>query len=198
MNSKVYPATAPLVVQRGERIRIRLGNLSAMDHHPIHIHGMSFHVVATDGGPVPASAQKPETTVLVPTGTTRDIEWIADNNGDWPMHCHMTHHVMTQMGHDVENLVGVDPGNAGAAAHTMVMGPRGDGDMAEMMMPQPTNTLAMRGTKGPFGTIDMGGMFTVIKVRDVVDEHTAASDYAHPKDTVAREATAAELAEDVP
>ncbi|MCC7535479.1 MAG: copper oxidase, partial [Deltaproteobacteria bacterium] len=76
-NAKSFPATAPLVARTGERIRIRIGNLSAMDHHPIHLHGPSFRVTATDGGPIPEAGQWPETTVLVPTGSTRDIELVA-------------------------------------------------------------------------------------------------------------------------
>ena len=39
LNGKAFPGTAPLVIERGQKVRIRLGNLSAMDHHPIHIHG---------------------------------------------------------------------------------------------------------------------------------------------------------------
>jgi manganese oxidase len=68
-NSKAFPGTAPLVVGKGERVRIRLGNLSPMDHHPLHFHGVNFVVTQTDGGYVPASAQVPETTVLVPVGS---------------------------------------------------------------------------------------------------------------------------------
>lgn len=78
-NGKVYPSTAPLVAKIGDRVRIRLGNLSAMDHHPIHLHGLFFKVIATDGGDIPESAQWPETTVLVSVGSTRTIEFIADN-----------------------------------------------------------------------------------------------------------------------
>ena len=107
-NGKAFPATAPLVVGRGERVRIRLGNLGPMDHHPIHLHGYQFRIVATDGGPVPESAQQPETTVLVAVGQSPDFEFIADEPGDWAMHCHMTHHVMNQMGHDFPNMIGVD------------------------------------------------------------------------------------------
>ncbi len=40
--------------KKGERVRIRLGNLSAMDHHPIHLHGYQFKVTETDGGADPA------------------------------------------------------------------------------------------------------------------------------------------------
>jgi hypothetical protein len=101
--------TPPLVCRQGDRVRIRFGNLSAMDHHPIHLHGHYFKIVATDGGQIPISAQWPETTVLVSTGSTRDVELIADAPGDWAMHCHMTHHVMNQMGHGVPNMIGVKP-----------------------------------------------------------------------------------------
>jgi FtsP/CotA-like multicopper oxidase with cupredoxin domain len=108
-NGKAFPSTEPLLVGKGERVRIRLGNLGPMDHHPIHIHGLWFHVTATDGGYVPASAQRPETTVLVPVGATRVIEFVPPESGDWAMHCHMTHHVMMQMAHGLPNMVGMDP-----------------------------------------------------------------------------------------
>ena len=107
-NGKAFPSTAPLVAQTGDLVRIRFGNLGPMDHHPIHLHGHAFEVVATDGGPVPPSARLPETTVLVPVGATRTVEMIARAAGDWPMHCHMTHHGMNQMGHDAANLIGAD------------------------------------------------------------------------------------------
>jgi FtsP/CotA-like multicopper oxidase with cupredoxin domain len=108
MNGRAYPGTEPLVARTGQRVRIRFGNLSPMDHHPIHLHGHQFKITETDGGPIAASAQWPETTVLVPTGTTRTIELVA-NPGDWIMHCHMLHHVMNQMGHGLPNLIGIDP-----------------------------------------------------------------------------------------
>src|SRR5213075_404131 len=57
MNSKAFPGTQPLVVKLGERVRIRLMNLGAMDHHPIHLHGYDFMITETDGGQVPGSAQ---------------------------------------------------------------------------------------------------------------------------------------------
>ena len=100
----------------GERVRIRIGNLSAMDHHPIHLHGYQFKITETDGGQIPESAQWPETTVLVPVGSTRTIEFVADEPGDWAMHCHMTHHVMNQMGHGTPNMIGVKPGASTSAS----------------------------------------------------------------------------------
>ncbi|MFT3733414.1 MAG: multicopper oxidase domain-containing protein [Hyphomicrobium sp.] len=79
INTKAFPATAPLVCKKGERVRIRLGNLSAMDHHPIHLHGylLQGHRDRRRGR-LPQSAQWPETAVLVPVGTTRTIELVAD------------------------------------------------------------------------------------------------------------------------
>ncbi|MET0285559.1 MAG: copper oxidase, partial [Polyangiales bacterium] len=77
-NSKAFPATQPLLVGKGERVRLRFGNLGPMDHHPIHLHGTNFVMTATDGGYVPKSAQYPETTVLVPVGATRVVEFVAD------------------------------------------------------------------------------------------------------------------------
>jgi FtsP/CotA-like multicopper oxidase with cupredoxin domain len=189
-NSKSFPGTAPLLVGRGERVRIRLGNLSPMDHHPIHIHGVSFKVTATDGGYVPESAQRPETTVLVPVGSTRVIEFVPDEPGDWAMHCHMTHHVMTQMGHGLPQLVGADMRRVDRRMSRiqpgyMTMGTRGMGNMGEMEMPIPDNSLPMRGAPGPFGYIDMGGMFTILKVREDPDRADPSAWYQYPPGSVA-------------
>ncbi len=200
-NGKGYPATAPLVAERGDLVRIRIGNLGPMDHHPIHLHGYAFQVVETDGGPVPPSARWPETTVLVPVGSVRVVEFVADALGDWPMHCHMTHHVMNQMGHDVPNLIGADVRGVDAsigrlAPGYMTMGHDGMGAMASMKMPLPRNSISMLASPGPFGPIDMGGMFTILKVRERLEGDGDPGWYEHPAGTVASEATAADLARD--
>ncbi|MBP6627843.1 MAG: copper oxidase [Kofleriaceae bacterium] len=198
-NSKAFPATEPLVAEVGDRVRIRLGNLGPMDHHPIHLHGYAFEVTYTDGGPVPKAARWPETTVLVPVGATRVIELVADVPGDWAMHCHMTHHVMNQMGHDAPNLVGADVRGLDkkigrVVPGYMTMGSTGMGDMMEMS--QPDNSISMLGGDGPFGMIDMGGMFTVLKVRDKLTGDKDPGWYEHPKGTVADEATDDDLSRD--
>ncbi|MFO0558486.1 MAG: copper oxidase [Polyangiales bacterium] len=200
-NSKSFPATEPIVCQRGERVRIRLGNLSPMDHHPIHLHGLNFKITATDGGYIPEHAQHPATTVLVQTGSAKVIEFVPEEPGDWAMHCHMTHHVMMQMGHNAPPTVGantrrLDRRMSRVIPDYMTMGTTGMGGMGEMPMPMPENSLPMRGGPGPFGYVDMGGMFTVLKVRERLagDERTAW--FSHPNGTVSGPADEARMRAD--
>lgn len=96
MNGKAAPATTPLVARLGDRVRIRIVNLG-MDHHPIHLHGNTFYVTGTEAGRVPEAAWTPVNTVLVGVAQARDIEFEANNPGDWMLHCHMPHHMMNQM-----------------------------------------------------------------------------------------------------
>jgi len=96
MNGKAGPATTPLIVKLGERVRIRLVNLG-MDHHPMHLHGHQFYVTGTEGGRIRTTAVMPENTVLVGVAQARDIEFVANNPGDWHFHCHLPHHMMNQM-----------------------------------------------------------------------------------------------------
>jgi hypothetical protein len=201
MNAKAFLGTEPLVVKKGERVRIRLGNLSATDHHPIHLHGYQFLITETDGGRIPESAQWPETTVLVPVGSTRTIEFVADEPGDWAMHCHMTHHLMNQMGHDIPNLIGVNPGRLDEKVRTllpgyMTMGQTGMADMGEMGMPVPANSIPMVGARGKHDYITMGGMFTVLKVRDRLDSYQDPGWYENPPGTLAMAASTEELRRD--
>jgi manganese oxidase len=186
-NSRVFPGTDPLLVRTGDRVRIRLANLS-MDSHPIHFHGHKFWVTGTDAGPIPQSAWTPENTVNVPVGTSRDIEFVADNPGDWALHCHKSHHVMNQMGHGLPNLLGIDPSTTqrrldALTPGTMVMGTTGMGEMAEHQMAIPRNSIPMRGGVGPYGPIDMGGMFTILKIRDDIDYGRDPGWYEQPRGT---------------
>jgi manganese oxidase len=201
LNGRVFPGTAPLVAKLGERVRIRFGNLSAMDHHPMHLHGYQFRVVESDGGQIATSAQQVETTVLVQVGSTKTIEFVADAAGDWALHCHMTHHVMNQMGHGIPNLLGVDMAGLEEKMQAllpgyMTMGQTGMGEMATMRMPVPVNSIPMRGAEGPFDPITMGGMFTVFKVREGITSYDDPGWFQHPEGTVARPAKPDELRAD--
>jgi hypothetical protein len=70
----------------------------------------------------------------------------------------------------------------------MSMGQNGMGNMGAMQMAVPPNSLPMRGGPGPFGSIDMGGMFTVLKVREHPDSADPSGWYSHPEGSVARAA----------
>lgn len=198
MNAKAFPGTSPLVAKLGEKIRIRFGNLSPMDHHPIHLHGFQFRITDTDGGHIAESAQWPETTVLVPVGSTRVIEFTADEPGDWAMHCHMSHHVMNQMGHGTPNMIGVDSGGVDSQVRRllpayMTMGQTGMGDMGDMHMPAPPNSVPMLGAPGPWDYITMGGMFTILKVRKGITDYSDPGWYTIPPGTQAVRATQEQL-----
>ena len=191
-NSRVFPGIDPLPVRLGSRVRVRMGNLT-MTNHPIHLHGHHFSVSCTDGGWVPESAQWPETTIDVPVGAIRAFDFVANNPGDWAFHCHKTHHAMNAMGHDARNFIGASKKDLAKlvgklAPDAMVMGPTGMA-MDDMEMPAPDNTLPMMTGTGQFGPIEMGGMFTVVKVREGLahDDYADPGPYKHPAGTVARE-----------
>jgi FtsP/CotA-like multicopper oxidase with cupredoxin domain len=179
-NSRVFPGIDSLPVRLGDRVRIRFGNLT-MTNHPIHLHGYHFSVTGTDGGWVPPSARWPEVTIDAPVGAMRAFEFDADAPGDWAFHCHKSHHTMNAMGHNVPTMIGVDHRGmtkrlVSLIPDYMTMGERGMADMGEMEMPLPDNTLPMMSGSGPFGPLEMGGMFTVVKVR----EGLARGDYRDP------------------
>src|SRR6266702_5402598 len=191
-NNRVFPGIDPLPVRLGDPVRVRMGNLTMTDH-PIHLHGHSFAVTCTDGGWVPESAQYPEATTDVPVGAVRVFDVVADNPGDWAFHCHKSHHTMNAMGHDMRNMIGVSKKDLAKAVgklapDAMVMGSTG-GAMGEMEMPAPDNTLPMMTGTGQFGPIEMGGMFTVMKIRENLarNDYRDPGPYRHPPGTVAYE-----------
>ena len=106
-NSRVFPGIDPLPVRLGDRVRVRMGNLS-MTNHPIHLHGHHFVGDLHRWRLGSRHARWPEATIDVPVGTIRAIEFIADNPGDWPFHCHKSHHTMNAMGHNVRNFIGAE------------------------------------------------------------------------------------------
>ena len=192
-NSRAFPGIDSLNVRHGDRVRVRIGNLT-MTNHPIHIHGHEFEVTGTDGGPTPKGSRWPEVTVDVAVGQMRQVEFIADELGDWAMHCHKSHHTMNAMGHDVPNLIGIDHRGLiekiqNLVPEYMLMGERGMADMGEMEMPLPDNTLPMMTGLAQFGAVEMGGMFTVLKVRkdQKPGDYGAPADFAHPPGTVSHE-----------
>jgi hypothetical protein len=192
-NSRVFPGIDPLVVRQGDRVRVRIGNLT-MTNHPIHMHGYHFHVTGTDGGWIPESARIPEVSTDVPVGAMRAYEFAADEPGDWAIHCHKSHHTMNAMGHDVKTFIGVNKKDIARTIRKLVpdympMGAAGMAEMGEMEMPMPDNTLPMMTGFGQFGPMEMGGMFSVVKVRDGLarDDYKDPGPYRNPEGTVAYE-----------
>ena len=196
-NSRVFPGIDPMVVRQGDKVRVRVGNLT-MTNHPIHMHGHEFEVTGTDGGWTRPESRWPEVTTDVAVGQMRAVEFMATDLGDWAFHCHKSHHTMNAMGHDVPTMIGVDHQGVAAKINQlvpgyMVMGERGMADMGEMQMPIPDNTLPMMAGDGPFGAIGMGGMFTTVKVRkdQKPGDYRDPGWYKHPAGSVAYEWTGA-------
>lgn len=198
-NSILYPKIESLVVKKGERVRIRLANVM-MNTHPIHLHGHEFIVTRRGAKKLPPAAQYTENTVLVAPGETRDIELIADNPGDWAFHCHKSHHVMNQMVHDLPNLVGINKQGIEERIKQFfpdfigLMNINGMGDMFEMygtkklmdmgiIMKYPSNIPPI-GNPGPFGVIELGGMFTIFKVRENLTSYVDPGWYQYPPGTI--------------
>jgi FtsP/CotA-like multicopper oxidase with cupredoxin domain len=100
INGKAYPASEPWTVKEGDKVRVRIVNISNLAH-PMHLHGQDFKVIAKDGEPIAQANQQWMNTLNVAPGETYDIAFIADNPGNWVFHCHELHHT--------ENN-GVEPG----------------------------------------------------------------------------------------
>jgi hypothetical protein len=108
-NGKAGPASTPLIVRHGERVRIRIINLG-MDHHPIHLHGFTFWETGREGARQPEAIWPRGNTTLVGVAQARDVEFVADRLGDWMLHCHLPHHMMNQMSSNVGPITRIGQG----------------------------------------------------------------------------------------
>jgi len=117
LNGKAGPATTPLIVRLGDRVRVRFVNLG-MDHHPMHIHGHTFYTTGTEGGRIPEVAWWPGNTVLVGVAQSRTGDCVANNPGDWMLHCHLPHHMMNQMSSNVGKMTRIPGMPAGVDMNT--------------------------------------------------------------------------------
>jgi hypothetical protein len=108
---------------------------------------------------------------------------------------------MNQMGHGIRNPIGMDSSGLDERIDALVpgymtMGENGMGGMGAMHMPVPKNSVPMRGAPGPHGYIDMGGMFTLLKVRQQVNGYEDPGWYQSPASDQSVPATPEELRRD--
>ena len=92
INGRAYPSTDTIEMKVGQRLLLRFIGSSNNFIHPMHIHGGPFTIVATDGSPVTEAAQLIKDTVNVGPGERYDVIWIAQEPGNWLIHCHIPHH----------------------------------------------------------------------------------------------------------
>lgn len=90
INGEPYESTRPLTVRQGETTRLAIRNMSMMSH-PIHTHGHTFQLGAA-GGSGPR-----KDTVLVPPMGALEVDLLADNAGQWMIHCHNIYHAEAGM-----------------------------------------------------------------------------------------------------
>ena len=93
INGRSYPATEPLDVRTGERVRVRMINMS-MEDHPMHLHGHRFQIVAIGDRPVAGPFKD---TLTLGHMDSYDVEFVASNPGRWLFHCHNLKHMMGGM-----------------------------------------------------------------------------------------------------
>jgi hypothetical protein len=120
-NGKAGPASTPLIIRHGERVRVRFINMG-MDHHPIHLHGFTFWETGREGARQQESAWTRGNTTLVGVAQARDVEFVADRLGDWMLHCHLPHHMMNQMASNVGPLTRLGQGMQAGGSMEEAMG----------------------------------------------------------------------------
>jgi FtsP/CotA-like multicopper oxidase with cupredoxin domain len=188
INGRSGPYTTPLVVRLGSRVRIRFMNLSAMDHHPMHLHGHTFWVTGTEGGRIPEPAWIPTNNVVVGVGQSRDVEFIANNPGDWMIHCHILHHMMNHMVSMVGPMPQMTPTSNGGGEHRAIpatggeelasgqlgaglepsLGPAVSADRPVMTGMRPSDMRAQMRVPGyPQDMMEMHGMLTPAQMKKV-------------------------------
>lgn len=95
LNGKGFPATEPIVMKKGQTLRVRFMN-EGMMIHPMHLHGMHMTVIARDGWMLP-QPYKCDTVNIAP-GERWDVLVNCNNPGTWAFHCHILPHAESEHG----------------------------------------------------------------------------------------------------
>lgn len=99
INGQSWPNVTPFVVAPGDSVQLTMTGMGMpgmgmAEYHPMHLHGHFFRLLGTAGG----TASPPrKDTLLVPPGSSFQVQWIADNPGRWMFHCHNAEHLETGM-----------------------------------------------------------------------------------------------------
>ncbi|MED2710651.1 MULTISPECIES: multicopper oxidase family protein [Bacillus cereus group] len=96
INGKVFPDIDPILVKKGDLVKVKLVNRSKRDDHPMHLHGHFFQVLSKDGKPIEGSPIVKDTLNLK-LGEEYEVAFVADNPGEWMFHCHDLHHASAGM-----------------------------------------------------------------------------------------------------
>lgn len=97
INGQVYPYADPLIIRKGERVRLRYGNHSMMPH-PMHLHGHFFRIINRT---LPPERWVQKDTLILDHMQRIDVEFMADNPGRWFHHCHNLYHMEAGMANEV-------------------------------------------------------------------------------------------------
>lgn len=165
INGKMNGSIPPLRIAKDERMLVRLINAGAIPH-PIHTHGHSFTITATDGNLVPEVARLTKDTVLIAPAERYDLAIRGDNPGVWMFHCHIEHHMangmMTTIWYDGEQPTGpyvdVTAGQAG--------GMDGMGGMDMGGTPEAHDTVTPAPTEAPAATSGADANAFVVEMAD--------------------------------
>lgn len=90
LNGESWPHVTPMAVRAGERVRLRLGNMT-MEDHPMHLHGHAFQVIGINGQFI-GEPWLVKDTINLRHMDVIDVAFVADNPGKWMVHCHQAHH----------------------------------------------------------------------------------------------------------
>jgi FtsP/CotA-like multicopper oxidase with cupredoxin domain len=96
MNGRPGPKIPAMRAKVGEKVRIRVTNLSMLTH-PVHLHGHGFKITDWGDGFLPESQHIRANTINVSSAEVRTLEFTTRAPGKWMFHCHFTHHTMNDM-----------------------------------------------------------------------------------------------------
>jgi FtsP/CotA-like multicopper oxidase with cupredoxin domain len=116
MNGRPGPDIIPMSARLGEKVRIRVANLSMLTH-PIHLHGHTFKITEWGGGFLHPSQHIAANTINISSAEVRTLEFEAKRLGKWVFHCHFMHHTMNDM--DRPPIPGAGGGHNAHAGHEM-------------------------------------------------------------------------------